>query len=61
MGLQRVLFPAKVSTFLTKSQDSFSGSEVVDLEVKSLGVSPAISGCTGAKTDPAGGCYAAAH
>jgi hypothetical protein len=38
MGLQRVLFLAEVSTFLSKSQDSLFGSEVVDLEVKSRGV-----------------------
>jgi hypothetical protein len=61
MGLRRVLFLAEVSTFLTKSQDSLSSSEVVDLEVKSRGVSPAISGHTGSKINPAGGCYAAAR
>jgi hypothetical protein len=61
MGLRRVLFLAEVSTFPSKSQDSLSGSEVVDLEVKSRGVSPAVSGHAGSKTDPAGGCYAAAR
>jgi hypothetical protein len=61
MGLRQVLFLAEVSTFPTKSQDSLSGSEVVDLEVKSRGVSPAVSGRTGSKTDPAGGCYMAAR
>jgi hypothetical protein len=61
MELRQVLFLAEVSTFPSKSQDSSSGSEVVDLEVKSRGVSPAVSGRAGSRTDPAGGCYAAAR
>jgi hypothetical protein len=46
--------------FLLKSQDSSSSLEVVDLEVKFRGVSPAISGCAGSRVDPAGGCHVAA-
>jgi hypothetical protein len=61
MGLRWVLFLAKVCTFPSKSQDSSSGSEVVAVEVKSRGASPAFSGRTGSKTDPAGGCHMAAH
>jgi hypothetical protein len=61
MGHRRVPFLAKVNALPSKSQDSSSGSEVVDLEVKSRGVSPAVSGRTGSQTDPAGGCYAAAR
>jgi hypothetical protein len=60
MGLQRVLFLTKVSTLPSKSQDSSPGSEVVGLEVKLRGVSPVISGRAGSRTDPAGGCHAAA-
>jgi hypothetical protein len=33
MGLRRVLFLAEVITLPLKSQDSSSGSEVIDLEV----------------------------
>jgi hypothetical protein len=59
MGLRRVLFLAKVSTFLSKSQDSSSGSEVVDLEVQFRGVSPTVSGRAGSRIDPADGRHAA--
>jgi hypothetical protein len=55
------MFLAEVDTLLSKFQDSLSGSEVVDLEVKSRGVSSAVSGRTGSKTDPTGGGYAAAR
>jgi hypothetical protein len=61
MGLQRVLFLAKVSTLPSESQDSLPGSEVIGFEVKLRGVSPAVSGRAGSRTDPAGGCYAAAR
>jgi hypothetical protein len=61
MGLQRVLFLAEVSMLPSKSQDSSFGPEVIDLEVKPRGVSPAVLGRAGSKTDPAGGCYAAAN
>jgi hypothetical protein len=44
MGLQQVLILAEVSLFLSKSQDSLFGLEVVGLEVKSCGMSLAISG-----------------
>jgi hypothetical protein len=60
MGLRRVLILAEVSSLLSKSQDSSSGLEVVGLEVKSRGVSPAVSGCTDSKNDPASGIHAAA-
>jgi hypothetical protein len=60
MGLPRVLFLAKVSMLSSKSQDSSSGLEVVDLEVKPRGVSPAVSGHAGFGTDPAVSCPAAA-
>jgi hypothetical protein len=61
MGLWWVLFLAEVCTLPSKSQDSSFGSEVVALEVKSRRTLPAISGRTGSKTDPAGGCYTAAR
>jgi hypothetical protein len=61
MGLWRVLFLAEVRPLPSKSQDSSLGLEVVDLEVKLHGVSPAVSGCAGSRTDPAGGCHAAAR
>jgi hypothetical protein len=60
MGLRWVLFLAEVCSFPSKSQDSSSGSEVVDLEVKFRGVSPTVSGRAGSRTDLAGGCHAAA-
>jgi hypothetical protein len=44
MGLRWVLILAEVSLFLLKSQDSSFGLEVVGLEVKSRGMSLAISG-----------------
>jgi hypothetical protein len=59
MGLRQVLFLAEVSTFSSKSQDFSSGSKVVDLEVKSRGVSSAVSGHAGFETDPAVSCFAA--
>jgi hypothetical protein len=61
MGLQRVLFLTKVDMFPSKSQGSSSGLEVVDLEVKSRGVSPTVSGCAGSKIDLAGSHHAAAN
>jgi hypothetical protein len=61
MGLWRVLFLAGVSTLPSKSKDSSSDLEVADLEVKSRGVSLAVSGRTNSKTDPASGCCAAAR
>jgi hypothetical protein len=61
MGLWRVPFLAEARTLLSKSQDSSSGSEVVDLEVKFRGVSPTVSGRAGSKIDPAGGRPAAAN
>jgi hypothetical protein len=60
MGLRRVLFLAEVSTLLSKSQDSSSGSEVVDLEVKFCRVLSAVSGRAGSRIDPALGYSAAA-
>jgi hypothetical protein len=60
MGLRRVLFLAEVCTFLTKSQDSLSGSEVVDLEVKFRGVSPSVARRANSRIDPTGGHHAAA-
>jgi hypothetical protein len=54
MGLQWVLILAEVSTLPSKSQDSSSDLEVADLELKSRGAPPAISGCAGSKADPAG-------
>jgi hypothetical protein len=61
MGLWWVPFHAEVSMLPSKSQDSSSGLEVVDLEVKFRGVSPTVSGHAGSKIDLAGGCHAAAH
>jgi hypothetical protein len=61
MGLRWVPFLAKVSVFPSKSQDSSSDLEVIDLEVKSPEVSPIISGHAGSKIDPAGGRHAAAN
>jgi hypothetical protein len=58
MGLRRVLFLAEFSTLPSKSQDSSSGSELID--VKSRGVSPAVSGHAGSRTDPAVSCSATA-
>jgi hypothetical protein len=58
MGLQRVLFLAKVRTLPSKSQDSSSGSEIIDLEVKSRGVSSAVLGRAGSRIDPALRCSA---
>jgi hypothetical protein len=56
MGLRRVLFLAEVDTLPSKSQDPSSGSEVVVSETKPQGVSPAVSGRAGSRTEPAGGC-----
>jgi hypothetical protein len=50
-----------LACFPSKSQDPLSGLEVIDLEVKSRGVSSAVSGRTGSKTGPAGDCRAAAR
>jgi hypothetical protein len=60
MGLRRVPFLIEVSTLSSKSQDSSSGLKVVDLEVKSRGVSPTVSGRAGSRVDPAGGRHAGA-
>jgi hypothetical protein len=60
MGLRRVLFLAKVSVRPSKSQDLLSGLEVVALEAKSRSTLPAVSGCTGSRTEPARGYSAAA-
>jgi hypothetical protein len=59
MGLRWVLFLAEVSMLPSKSQDSSSGSEVADLEVKLRGASPAVLGRAGSGTDPAMSCSAA--
>jgi hypothetical protein len=60
MGLRRVLFLAKANSHPSKSQNLPSSLEVVVLEVKPCGVSPAISGRAGSRTKPAQGCSAAA-
>jgi hypothetical protein len=59
MGLRRVLFLAEVCMFPSKSQDSSCSLEVIDLEAKFGGMSPAVLGGAGSRTDPAGGCHAA--
>jgi hypothetical protein len=61
MGLRWVLILAEVSLFPSKSQDSSFGLEVAGLEVKSRGMSLAVSGRTGSKTDPAGDHHVAAR
>jgi hypothetical protein len=61
MGLRRVPFLIEVSTLPSKSQDSSSGLEVIDLEVKSRGVSLTVSGRAGSRVDPAGGRHAGAY
>jgi hypothetical protein len=50
MGLQRVLFLAEVDSYPSKSQGFSSGWNMVDLEVKSRGISPAVSGRAGSRT-----------
>jgi hypothetical protein len=60
MGLRRVPILAEVSTLPSKSQDSSSGLEVVGLEVKPHGASPAISRHASSQTDPAGNRHTAA-
>jgi hypothetical protein len=60
MGLRRVLSSPKSCSFPSKSQDPSSGLEVTDLEVRSRGVSSAVSGHAGSNTDPAGDRRAAA-
>jgi hypothetical protein len=60
MGLRRVLFFAEINTRPSESQDSLSSLEIIGLEVKSRGASPAVSGRAGSKTDPASDCHAAA-
>jgi hypothetical protein len=54
MGLRRVLFLAEVDSYPSKSQDLSSSLKVVDLEVNFRGVSPAVSGHAGSRTEPAG-------
>jgi hypothetical protein len=61
MGLRQVIFLTEVYLRPSKSQDSSSSSEVVDLEVKLRGVSPAASGRAGSRIEPAGGCRADAY
>jgi hypothetical protein len=56
MGLRRVLFLVEVYSRPSKSQDSSSGSEIVGLEVKLRGASPAVSGRAGSETGPVLGC-----
>jgi hypothetical protein len=53
MGLRRVLFLVEVVSRPSKSQDPSSGSEVIGLEVKLRGVSPAVSGRAGSRAGPA--------
>jgi hypothetical protein len=60
VGLQRAVFLAEVNSHPSKSQDPSSSSEVVDLEVNCRGVSLAISGRAGSRTEPAGGFLMAA-
>jgi hypothetical protein len=60
MGLRRVLFLAEVYSRPSKSQDPSSALEIVGLEVKLCGVSPAFSGRAGSRTGPALGCFTAA-
>jgi hypothetical protein len=60
MGLRWVLFLAKVYSCPLKSQDSLFGSEIVGLEVKLHGVSPASPGRAGSRTEPACGYHVAA-
>jgi hypothetical protein len=57
MGLRWVLFLAEVDSHPSKSQDLSSGWKVVDLEVKSWRILPAVSGRTGSK--PSRGCSTA--
>jgi hypothetical protein len=60
MGLRRVLFLAEIDSYPSKSQDLSFGSNVVDLEVKSRGILPAISGRAGSRTESARGYSTAA-
>jgi hypothetical protein len=53
MGLRRVLFLAEVDSYPSKSQDLFSRWRVVDPEVKSRGIRPAVSRHAGSRTEPA--------
>jgi hypothetical protein len=59
IGLQWVLFSVKVNSHPSKSQGFSSSWKVVDLEVKSRRVSPAISGCAGSMIEPVWGCLMA--
>jgi hypothetical protein len=61
MGLRRVLFLAEVYPRPSKSYDSSSNLEIVDLGIKLRGVSPAFSEHAGSRTDPAGGRRMAAR
>jgi hypothetical protein len=58
IGLRRVLYLAEVNSRPSKSQGFSSGWKVVYVEVKFRGVSSAISGCAGSRTEPAWGCSA---
>jgi hypothetical protein len=55
MGLRWVLFLAEVNLHPSKSHRFSFGWKVVDLEVKSRGVSSAVSGRAGFRTELAGG------
>jgi hypothetical protein len=59
-GFGGFLSSPKSCSFLSKSQDPSSGLEVTNLEVKSHGASPAISGRASSNTDPAGDRHATA-
>jgi hypothetical protein len=54
MGLRRVLLLAEVDMLPSKSQDSSSGLEVIDLEIQSRRLSPAVLGHAGSRIDLAG-------
>jgi hypothetical protein len=60
MGLRRVPFHAEVSTLPLESQDSSSGLEVIDLEVKFCRALSAVSGHAGSRIGPALGYSATA-
>jgi hypothetical protein len=51
MGLRRVLFLTEDDSHLSKYQDLSSDWKVVDLEVKSWRILPAVSGHTGSRTE----------
>jgi hypothetical protein len=61
MGLRQVLFLAEVLFVSVEVPGFLSGLEVVDPEVKSCGVLPAISGRAGSETDSASDRHAVAR